>query len=204
MKCIANHEPAPAAIVDWCQQSRKTLCDAEHPAFPLISMIARLVNLYSKISSTYYANVEAVYGELIALEVEFEQWTVRLPDNWKFYVETSLEDYSSTGTVFNLQHHVYRDLWAGRVWNNYRWARTFVNELIVIHISRQNSITVDESLQQKRSLCVISQMANDICTSVSSQFRRHTTINAKLNGSTPVRTPTGNIPQKLNSDIYML
>jgi hypothetical protein len=191
VKCISRTEPAPTKILEWCTKRERYLSETDRHAFPLINIISRFVNFYSAFKKGY-SDAETVFEELLALEVELELWEAQVPEVWRFILEPTPEGAGES--IFNGQSHVYRDLWSvildhssiwsiitdtymfsrtARIYGHYRWARILINELIWVHISRTSSFSVEHELQQRRSLETISNMARDICCSVSNQFRRH-------------------------------
>jgi hypothetical protein len=109
VKCISNGEPAPAAIVEWCTKREGCLSETDRHAFPLIDIVSRFVNIYSTSKKMIYSDGGSVLEELLALEVELEQWESQTPEAWKFTLEPAPE--SLGGNVFNGQCHIYRDQW---------------------------------------------------------------------------------------------
>jgi hypothetical protein len=109
IKSLSKTEPAPAAIVEWSQLRQGCLSDPDEHAFPLIDIACRFVNLYSAMKKDRHFDAETNLAELLALEAELEWWESRVPENWKFTIES--RPAGSDEIIFNGLSHVYRDLW---------------------------------------------------------------------------------------------
>jgi hypothetical protein len=82
--------------------------------------------------------------------------------------------------MFNGQYYIYRDIWIGRTLDHYRWSRILVNEILLIYIGKIASRPLEYNIQRTKSLAVISQMASEICVSVSGQLYCHTIPISKI------------------------
>ena len=77
---------------------------------PLIDILARFVNVYSKFKKGSYAEIEeTMVVELLALEAELNVWQAQVPETWTFTVEPTTDGHAEG--VFREQTHIYRDLW---------------------------------------------------------------------------------------------
>ncbi len=144
----------------------------------LADIILRFINLLSEIKNNPSPDSNTILREVTLINADLQDWDERLPERWGF---TTVETNDDSGFVFNKQTHRYRDMWIARIYNNYRWARILINELLIVHMAQLRPSSSECIDQQKRSLEIISKMALDICRSVPSQFSRHTAEEAKQN-----------------------
>jgi hypothetical protein len=192
------------------------ILDIDQPAADLAKIVSRYTNLSAAVRNSSIAS-DRIVKEALALERDFNDWQASLPEIWQFTttkMTDRLEDtFNGVARKLNnfwrilpspilpplstqealLTPHSwrldsYRDLWTARIWNNFRWARILVNELIVVHMAQLGSTcpVADEDTQRKRSLETISKMATDICSSVYSQFYKHAIAEARLNRVPPM------------------
>jgi len=64
--------------------------------------------------------------------------------------------------------------------DHYRWSRILVNEILVIYIGKIASRPLEYNIQRTKSFAIISQMASEICVSVSGQLYCHTIPISKI------------------------
>lgn len=133
----------------------------------------------------------ATYEAALQLDEDLETWENNLPSIWEFTTELARPE---TKFAFRGQRQVPKDLWIARIYNDYRWLRIMVNELILTLVRLLGNRTYSPSSlghttwnnqqrtgQQCTSLSVILKAATDICTSVPSQVERHSITEALEN-----------------------
>lgn len=153
----------------WCDACREDLKPMDVPALTLTRIAHKFTNLHASIKNSTLLDSNTILLEVRALDVELEEWQQSLPELWRF--ETRPAPETMAFTFLGMTHH-YKDVWVSRVLDHYRWLRILVNELILIHMQQvelQPHVFEHEE-QRKRSVDVITMLATDICTSISSSF----------------------------------
>jgi hypothetical protein len=139
---------------------------ADIPAVTLAHIAHKFTNLHASIKNDTLLDSSAILLEVLTLDFELEEWSQSLPESWKFEIVPAPDNMPFT---FLGNTHDYKDIWVSRVFNNYRWLRILVNELLLVHM-RQLPFVPEHEEQRKRSIDMISTMATDICTGISSSF----------------------------------
>jgi hypothetical protein len=158
------------------------------PAATLSLLTYRLVNLSAELrrGNPLYDSFFIVQSAL-AIDLELDEWDRQLPASWRFTTQPAPGTAAAEGdteflyggkVVFGGQVHVYADLWSSRIYNNYRWTRLLINELLVVHTPQLGSLVHEATAQKLRSLDRIRALAHELCTSVSTQFDRYTPAQA--------------------------
>ncbi|KAL4959917.1 Zn(II)2Cys6 transcription factor domain-containing protein [Aspergillus stella-maris] len=173
--------PFPAALSKWRIQRRALLASDARPAFELIDILVKLVQLCSRGQES---SAEEVLCEAVELEIELELWMQCLPPKWSF----SIQQTENVPGTFYGQYHVYQDPWAPRVLNHYQLGRLLINEVIVAYASLLGDVE-----QEAHALSVIDQMATDICVGVATQ---------DLLGE-QCELPMGGIPRPLLKGVFV-
>ena len=177
IRYFQSGQPFPAEFDEWSRHCRDSQRCADYPASILVGIIGRFIDIHASIRNDNFIDSSSIIREAHACEVELETWEVQLPIQWEF---TTLSTVDGEHGMFRGQYHTYRDFWTARIYNHYRWARILVNELLLMHLDRVSSCPFNIEQQREKSLATISKMALDICTSVSSQFWRHSAKDAKI------------------------
>jgi hypothetical protein len=178
VKCLSKGEPCSDAMADWSKNCAARLPPEDAPAADLAGAIITFVNLYASIKNSYeyqHAFVTSddlfetsrTVQEALAIDAELEHWELSLPPSWRFITARSPDD---SDIYFSDKCHIYQNLWSARIWNNYRWARIMVNEILLVHMASLGSFPYDGCAQRVQYLQTINRMATDICCSASSQF----------------------------------
>jgi hypothetical protein len=189
MKCLRQCQPAPPYIAEWYKEYRKFVTHSRLlPAIDLIERCCRFINLYSTLKTSYSENPGKVYNEVLDIEIELLLWRTQLPEDWTFTVLPAPTEENPTEVYFHGQFHRYLNAGNARLWNHYRWFRILVNEIIVLHISKQPSISMEAKLQRAQSLEIISQSASEICTSIASQFAQPPTGDLSMKNEPPINS----------------
>jgi len=178
IKCICVGEPDPPGMVEWCRQCRETIKPVDIYGMTLLEIVRRFVNLHASIKSNDPPDSRTIIQETLSLESEMDKWERECPEIWIFTTKESTEPSEIT---YKGQEHVYRDFWTARVYNNYRWGRILINELLIVHMAQLGLCSTEDVNQREKSLEIILRLATDICSSVASQFRRHNVREARHN-----------------------
>jgi hypothetical protein len=175
IKCMTNSERIPQSVGQWCAQIHNRIQPEDAPAADLVAIAAKFVNLYASTKEKgSLVDSSAVAQEASQLEIELDQWEKSLPENWHYSV---VKSGGKSDDIYDGHFHLYRDLWTARVWNNYRLTRIRVNEMFLVHadlLGNFGAFFDEDGAQRSKSLAMISKLAEDVCGSVSSQFRRYT------------------------------
>ena len=133
----------------------------------LLDIIYRFTNLYASIRNNILLDPSAIIQEALALDSELAIWETQLPKAWRYTTKPSTEH---SDIVYKQQVHDYCDVWSARVYNHYRWSRILLNELVLVHLAKLGLFPSKDETEQNNHLQVVSEMATDLCTSVSAQF----------------------------------
>ncbi|KAL2822152.1 hypothetical protein BDW59DRAFT_106761 [Aspergillus cavernicola] len=165
--------PFPAELNNWSAPRMASNTGETWPAFELIEILIKFVRLCAALPYHQATEVELL-REVVGLEFELQSWMDCLPAQWSFVVE---ETADVPGTFYG-QYHIYQNVWASRVLNNYHVSRLLVNEVILAFISKIDEPTVEWIEQKERSLGVVTQMATDICVGIATQdlFRERNSL----------------------------
>lgn len=190
IKSLSRGEPAPAAMQEWCESCSQSLMPSDIPAITLANIAHKFTNLHASIKDNTLLDSNAILVEVLALDIALEEWHQNLPEFWRFKIRPATEDMPFT---FLGMTHDYKDVWVSRVLNNYRWLRILVNELLLVHMKQDETgtYTPEHEEQRKKSVEMISMMATDICTGVSSSFFQSRVIGAAMSGIFMILFPLG-------------
>jgi hypothetical protein len=133
----------------------------------LLDIVCRFISLSSSVRNNILLDSTTIIQEALALDSELAIWEAQLPDYWRYTIKPSAEH---SEIVYKQQVHDYRDVWTARVYNNYRWSRILLNELVLVHMAKLGLFHSEDEPEQNKHLRVVSEMATDLCTSVSAQF----------------------------------
>ncbi len=143
--------------------------------------IAEVVQLSSVLSKIIHsdgrATIEAILRQLLALQTKFHSLEESLFDAYPF--QENQGDYPPSA-IFRGRWHAYREIWAARIWNHYRWARILVNEMLIkatvkYPISGKRLVS---AAHEERGLATIKRMAEDILISTPSHWH-HPALDSK-------------------------
>lgn len=92
----------------------------------LISITGKLSNLRADINSKAVTNGRQILATAYGIEAELMTWLAGLPPNFMYTtirnraVDADFLRRSHGVLPYNNQYHVYRELWLGHTWNQYR------------------------------------------------------------------------------------
>lgn len=154
----------PVYLMHW-SPDLITAPPEDQPAVRLADILVRFVKMHVSI---YRGQIDGdrVIGAALGFEAELDEWEKSVPDKWSFERH---ESDKAQGTFYG-KYHVYKDTWASRLLNHFRWGRMLVNRIILAHHLRLQSPTAADRAQYQHSLNTISRMAIDICTGAAGQI----------------------------------
>lgn len=160
--CLEGNRSVPQAMIQtfkpfWVSQSHDEIVACE---------LAEIASHFVDVRASLLAKDSVGRGEniVIALDIEHAlvQWQAGLPSSRSFATISSAD----RNETFNVQTHVYPNLWTAKVWNFYKAIRIMVNDILLHHLTALD-VTPAHEEQQIKCLATISQMAADICASVA-------------------------------------
>ncbi|KAL3477753.1 hypothetical protein BJX99DRAFT_245966 [Aspergillus californicus] len=156
--------PFPAELNNWSALRLSSSTGETWPAFELVDILIKFVRFCADSPRRQAKGVENILREVLNLDLELQDWMNRLPAQWSFVVK---ETTDMPGTFYGI-YHVYQNVWASRVLNQYHLSRLLVNEVILAYISKLEE-PLQWNEQAQRSLRVVTQMATDICVGIATQ-----------------------------------
>lgn len=181
--CLQKRVPVPLALLEWSSKAA-----AMHPSFEgavvdqLTHIIVKLVNLRADIQNQVLTDTAKILSISHELDLELTNWALNLSPGWSYQTVTCRDNsffrISECDKLrpYNGRYHIYRDLWACNIWNNYRYARILVNEIILLQLqsqaSRSTALSYSSVFQDHcRSVRdAAREVAADICYTVPYQL----------------------------------
>ncbi|KAH8698588.1 hypothetical protein BGW36DRAFT_148652 [Talaromyces proteolyticus] len=168
LKYFTSGGDIPSEILDWSPPNYSS--QILNTAAALISILVRFVR-YSAVlqDPTFNMNTEEAVRAAFLIDTALNDWEASLfsDDSWSYVTQESSELFG----VYQGKCHVYKNIWASRILNHYRWARIRVNELLYLYTSKLTNPTASQLVHQQTALSTISRMATDICISVPNHCR---------------------------------
>jgi hypothetical protein len=177
IRYLQSGQNVPASFSEWSRYCRDSQCPADYPAASLVGIVSRFVDLHASIKSVHTPNADIIVRNALLCEAELEEWEATLPGHWGYGAASPREPESR---MFNGQYYIYSDIWIGRILDHYRWSRILVNEMLLIYIGKIAPHPLEYNTQRTKSLAIISQMATEICVSVSGQLYCNTLPISKI------------------------
>jgi len=139
-------------------------------ATALAELVGNFVNFFADIKAGVISDPNRIYQSAVSLDLQLAVWNSQLPENWHFSEVKKDED---SVYIFEGHVHIYKDAWTSRILNNYRWARIYLNELM---LEQMDIIGRGDEWDMARKRCenVEHQLSRDVCRSVWSQFKSYT------------------------------
>ncbi|KAH9219464.1 hypothetical protein DL95DRAFT_443512 [Leptodontidium sp. 2 PMI_412] len=168
-KALSRGEQVPSSVHDWTRSVRNSMDAIDSHATVLADIMIRCVNFLSTIKNAALVDSITIYLEAVDCDAELQDWDAQLPEEWR---HKSIPTNDTSDFIYEGQIHVYDDLWRARIYTNYRWMRIMLCQVLLEHQANLAMLAADETVQRKDSLRTISELAHDICTSISSQLTR--------------------------------
>lgn len=168
---IQPREPFPEGHEQLFRNILTIQAERDRPGALLLTITKRLVDLLASSNTRVEIDPLMTVYEALVLDAELDAWCLNLPPDWTFSVHSMDSEETDSAFHFSSHYHVYRDPWTARTYNNYRWMRIMVNELILRSFAQvdSDSITVEHTMVQQNCLNIISQLATDVCVSLLGQ-----------------------------------
>ncbi|RDW59528.1 hypothetical protein BP6252_12615 [Coleophoma cylindrospora] len=175
-------EAFPPSMIKWAEDCRASQAPSDSPAAVLLDIAIRFANLNASLISKSIVSPHDIITSALQLERELDAWaSTDVPPTLQYHV---IEDDSPM--FFRGRYHIYQDLWSAKTWNHYRWSRILINELLVTNIhALPLPLAASLHSQHEKSLALIRQLADEICSSVSSECCRHTVLHSTYTTVTP-------------------
>lgn len=141
-------------------------------ASALADHIIQFVNLCASIRDGSLDDPDSIFSQALILDAQLEEWVGQLPQHWNF---TTVVDESRP--AFQGKYHIYKAISMAHAWNHYRWVRIRNNELLLNYMVKV-AYTPEHDIQRTKALNLITELATDICHSVSSESCGHTIENS--------------------------
>jgi hypothetical protein len=133
------------------------------------------------------ADSASIVNTALALDADLVAWAINIHPSWAYTTVTlpstnptrngksSGRRHKSTTTegVYGDHYHVYRDLYASNIWNNYRAARFVVHEAILIYLDKRQqfeTLSVESSRLVSHSETILRELSEEICASAPFHF----------------------------------
>lgn len=151
----------------------------------LIYISCSFVDLDVLAKSNQPIDPEILLSQARGLEAALDDWEARLPTRWSFSIGSSTDTATD---IYDGKTHTYTDLWTARIYDNYRWTRIQVNELLFRLLPEKRWDAMEDEHAEERQKCLdtILRMAEDICCSVPSVLSRHNPENAAYRSAPPL------------------
>jgi len=144
--CLQKKTDVPLALLEWSSKAATMRPSFEGAAVDeLTHLIVRLVNFRANVKNQVLIDSTEILSVAHELDLELTTWAHNLSPSWSYQTVTCRDDcffrVSECDKLrpYNGRYHVYRDLWMCNIWNNYRYARILVNEIILSQLQSQAS-----------------------------------------------------------------
>ncbi|KAG4430880.1 hypothetical protein IFR05_013639 [Cadophora sp. M221] len=168
-KALSRGEQVPSSMHDWTRSVRKSMDAVDSHSTVLADIMIRCVNFLSTIKNASPVDSITIYLEAVECDAELRDWDAQLPEEWR---HKTMPTKDTSDFIYEGQIHLYEDLWRARIYTNYRWMRIMLCQVLLEHQTNLAMFAADETVQREDSLRTISELAHDICTSISSQLTR--------------------------------
>ncbi|KAG4415650.1 hypothetical protein IFR04_011209 [Cadophora malorum] len=168
-KALSRGEQVPSSMHDWTRSVRRSMDPVDAHSTALADIMIRCVNFLSTIKNVSLVDSISIYLEAVDCDAELRDWNAQLPEGWR---HKTIPTADTSEFIYEGHIHVYEDLWRARMYTNYRWMRIMLSQVLLEHQANLAMFATDETVQREDSLHTISELAHDICTSISSQLTR--------------------------------
>ncbi|KAK0722800.1 hypothetical protein B0T26DRAFT_234306 [Lasiosphaeria miniovina] len=167
----------PSTFFDWISAGGSLNSTPDRPAAELINMVTRFVQLSISVRSRSFGDGQPkttkMITELLDLDGQLEAWEHGQEGVWGFAEKKADAGFFPPEAVLDGCYHVYKDMWAARVWNHYRWARIMSSQMLLESVGRfpKSSLLLVSAAQQQLSLDAIARVARDSLVSTPTHYR---------------------------------
>ncbi|KAJ5121846.1 hypothetical protein N7448_002977 [Penicillium atrosanguineum] len=141
-------------------------------------LVIRLSNFCASLKNKTITEPSEILRTALTIDAELMALFISVPQSWNYQTVKVpiLDGEHITQAVWGDNYHVYSNLAASSMWNNYRSARILVHELIIDTVKDMNALGYDDNGHQQRSSLanqsrqIAQQLVEDICASVPFHF----------------------------------
>ncbi|KAE8392590.1 Zn(II)2Cys6 transcription factor [Aspergillus alliaceus] len=170
---IYKKAKTPSWLLDLSREALKYRGDTGDQVLDyFFRILVEVGNLVAAIRENTYDHSATVLRSALNLDAELITWAMSIDPRWKYTVvevkKTDDEDHR-LHPIYGDHYHVYPNMMVSMVWNNYRFTRIILHEVIPFLCSRQSqelgrAPTYGPS--EAHSAAITQQLAEDICASV--------------------------------------
>ncbi|OOF98035.1 hypothetical protein ASPCADRAFT_141883 [Aspergillus carbonarius ITEM 5010] len=182
--CLQKKTRLPLVLVDMPDRIAASL--QTHP-FPvdgdrLVKVVAKFSELQADIREGIISDSTEIIAIAMAIDSELAHFASTVSAEFSYATGTWPDDAPSRekdeGNFSHFQgsYHIYQSTWACNVWNNYRYIRILVNNVILKHlgsVARKSQPIVEHGSFKDECVRIrglARQLATDICCSVPYKF----------------------------------
>jgi hypothetical protein len=137
-------------------------------------LVIRLSNFCASLKNKTITEPSEILRTALTIDAELMALFISVPQSWNYRtVKVPMIDGERiTQAVWGDNYHVYSNLAASSMWNNYRSARILIHELIIETVKDMDLVGYDDNGRQQRSNLadqsrqIAHQLVEDICASV--------------------------------------
>lgn len=137
-------------------------------------LVIRLSNFCASLKNKTITEPSEILRTALTIDAELMSLFLSVPSPWNYKtVKVPMIDGERiTQAVWGDSYHVYNNLAASSMWNNYRSARILIHELIIDTVNDINALGYDDNGHLQRSNLasqsrqIAQQLVDDICASV--------------------------------------
>ncbi|KAK0117769.1 hypothetical protein ONS95_012094 [Cadophora gregata] len=131
----------------------------------LADIMIRCVNFISTIKSASLVDSMSTYLEAVEFDTELREWDAQLPEGWR---HKTVPTANTSEFIYEGHIHLFEDIWRARMYTDY----CMLSQVLLEHQANLAMFATDETVQQEEILRIISELAHDICASISCQLTR--------------------------------
>ncbi|GKZ25247.1 hypothetical protein AbraIFM66951_003487 [Aspergillus brasiliensis] len=182
--CLYKNTRFPSVLIDMSDQVAADLPSYSIPidGDRLVKIMAKFTGLQADVREGILLNSSEIVKIAMAIDLELEHFAGHVSANFTYKVETrpggmsSCKHDDTNFCHYRGTYHIYQSIWSCNIWNNYRYTRILVNDMILTHL-RSMALNDHQGLDYSlfKDHCVrirdlIRQLATDICCSIPFKF----------------------------------
>lgn len=148
----------------------------------LVKVMAKFAGVQADVREGILSDSSEIVKMAMAIDLELEQFASNVSASFTYKVETqpgsvsSCEDEKGNFCHYQGTYHIYQSVWSCNIWNNYRYIRILVNDMILDHlrlIALGGHQVLDYGLFKAHCIRIrdlMRQLATDICCSIPFKF----------------------------------
>ncbi|GLA82229.1 hypothetical protein AtubIFM56815_006411 [Aspergillus tubingensis] len=182
--CLQKKTRLPSVLIDMPDQVATDLTSYPLPTDGdrLVKVMAKFAGLQADVREGILSDSSEIVKMAMAIDLELEQFAGNVSASFTYKVETQSGSVSSCeyeeGNFCHYRgtYHIYQSVWSCNIWNNYRYIRILVNNMILTHLQSMvlgGHQVLDYGLFKAHCIRIrdlMRQLATDICCSVPFKF----------------------------------